>query len=101
MAEKGIHKSQEADSGSESRSSSDDAEEATFNFLSGDRVVNVAVAGDEAVWVGVDTERRSDKGGQEFNFELPLGYGGFGVKRSEKENILIQRIAWRKLNCHE
>ena len=93
----------ESDSESNSESESDDAEEGMINALSKFRKVNVAVASDVSVWLGVDTERKTNKGGQEFSLELPTGVGGVGVgfKRSAKEEHLIRRIPWQKANPHE
>ena len=93
----------DSDSESTSGSESDDVEEGMINLLSKFRMVNVAVASDVPVWLGVDAERITSKGGQKYTLELPTGFGGFGVavKRSEKEEHLIRRIPWKKANCHE
>ena len=91
----------DSDSESTSESESDDVEEGMINLLSKFRMVNVAVASDVPVWLGVDTERISSIGGQKYTLELPAGIGGFGFQRSEKEEHLIRRIPWKKANCHE
>ena len=93
----------ESDLESHSESESDDAEEGMINSLSKFRTVNVAIASDEPVWIGVDTERKTNKGGQEFRLELPVGFNSFalGMKRGEKETHLIRRIPWRKAIPHQ
>ena len=102
MAEATKYLKNETDSDSESTSGSesDDAEEGMINPLSKFRIVNVAVASDVPVWLGVDTEKITSQGGQKYKLEL-AGIGGFEVQRSEKEEHRIRRIPSKKANCHE
>ena len=102
MAEASKYSRRDTDSDSESdtESESDDAEEGMVSVLSKWRKVKVAVGSDVPVWLGIQSERESSKGGQKYKIGVPSGIG-LGLKRAKKEQHLISRIPWQKAKGHE
>ena len=102
MAEPSKYPLQESDSESDdfSESESDDAEEGMLNRLGKHRKVKVAVASDVPVWLGIQSERESNKGGQKYQIGTPTGVG-LGLKRAKKTQHMISRIPWQKARGHE
>ena len=87
----------------ESDSSSDEAPETSWNPFSKLKHVSVANSSDSYIWVGIQGERITSKGGQEYNLNAEVsGVGvGVGYKRSVKENTLISRIPWKRVQFHK
>ena len=102
MAEPSKYPLRESNSESDeiSESESDDAEEGMLNRLGKHRKVKVAVASDVPVWLGIQSERESNKGGQKYQIGAPNGVG-LGLKRAKKTQHMISRIPWLKARCHE
>jgi len=84
-------------SSSESESETDDdaCAEKMNNPLRKWRKVKIAVASDEPVWVGIQSEREISHGGAEYHLKL-AGLFGAGMKNPTKEHELISRIPWQK-----
>ena len=92
----------ETDSESESDAESDDNEvsEGFANPLSKWRKIKVAVACDTPILVGIEAERKTSEGGQQY----VLGVANLleiGLQRSNKLNHIVSRIAWQKAFPHE
>jgi hypothetical protein len=86
--------------GSESETSSDEScTEFVSNPFSRIKEVWVANSCDYYVWVGLDGDRKTDKGGEKYEFDI-AGVFGAGFKSSKKEHQLISRIPWTRIQFH-
>ena len=96
--------SNESDSVSDesANSSNGSAEEFVPNPFSKLKQVSIANSSDSYIWVGIQGDRKTSKGGQEYNLNAEVsGVGvGVGYKRSKKEHTLISRIPWKRVQFH-
>jgi hypothetical protein len=95
--------SKEEKQSSESECSSDESgEEFVSNPFSKNKQVTIANSSDLYIWVGIQGERKTNKGGQAYKFDAGLaGVSlGAGVTRSVKDNQLISRIPWKRVQFH-
>ena len=71
----GASKYPEHESGSDSEPDDLESGEGMSNPLSKWRKVKIAVAADVPVWIGIEAERESSKGGAKYKFGVAGGFG--------------------------
>ena len=93
---------QEVKSSSDSDQESDEEEvaEGAINLFLRWKKVNIAVASDSPVWIGIEAERELNKGRQMLNLEV-AGAIKAGFASGEKEHHLVSSKSWVKGNGHE
>ena len=93
---------QEVQSSSDSDQETDEEEiaEGAINPFRKWKKVNIAVASDFPVWIGIEAERELNKGGQMLDLEV-AGVIRFGFAKGEKEHHFVSGKSLVKGNGHE
>ena len=90
----------DSDTSSDSEPDDDEVVEGMGNPFSKWKTIKVAVSSDEPVWLGIQAERETGKGGAKYKIGVPSAIG-VGIKRVEKEHHLVSRIPWVKAKGHK
>ena len=83
----------------ESISSDDSEEEFCYSPFATVKQIKIANSCDEYVWVGIQGDRKTNTGGQEYHIDI-MDVFGAGFTRSTKEHELISRVPWKRIQFH-
>ena len=88
----------EVESGPETNSEDSDGE-FTLNPFPRWREIKIANSSDVYVWVGIEQDRKLDKGGKECHIDLMQVFGA-GFTTSEKDHHVVSRVPWKRVLFH-